>query len=1170
MAYVAVAKALYDYAPQDPESELAFSEDQILYIVDKEDDEWWKAKLKEEGGGGAEGGVGLVPANYVEEIPPLSATRAMFAYDSTSPEELSMTDEATLHVFSIEEDWLLVRLDSDGTAGKLGFVPRNYCEPLEESEGQVQVADAREAEEEMEAQRQRELQEKQRQLKLKDKVETWGISELDGKKKKKGTLGVGNAAVFFASDTDKAAPVKQYPITSLLAVSQPSSKLLSLSLDSLPQPLDFHCGSSDTAKAILAKLEQSKEAAGEALELLNAEAGQESEDEEEPVPTAPPVRNVQEPKAVRFASSPSPSPSPAPPSRAVASESATVLYDFDAAGDDELSVQENTTVEIVDKENEEWWLVKDSHGQQGVVPAAYLQLNDGSAPAAPVEDDSAAQAIAAQAQADAEVRRQADAQAQRDAAEAERERIQAAAQERQRQEEEDRELAAQIEEEQKERAARKALKRQEEERRKREEAAQAARENARSGGLQPPRITKRPSDNDVALAASRLPTRTASSAPAPRPPPEQSRPKPNPNKIRTWSDKTGQFNVEAEFLGVHAGKVRLHKLNGVIIDVPVEKMSARDSELIKRHEAKRAQAALAADDDRSLGQQSRRVRSHESTHRADESIPADVVRASKASASTRRSTFDWFEFFLSAGCDMDDCTRYATNFERDRIDETILPDLDNGTLRSLGLREGDVIRVAKVIQGRFAKKDPELQKQIDADAEYAKQLQEYDRNGSKGPAPQAPPGLFTGPNGKLANNTRRGRPEKKSTGPESVDAAALAAASDKLNKVSLTPTPPSAPTPPPVTVSPPVPAKKEEEKPKAAPSGFDDDAWTIKPLSSKPASPAPATITTSISPPPAPAAPPATSPSVANNTDSLLAQINNLRPASTGVSVSNQNTGGSFGQQTPVQQQQPQAPNAYGLGVQNASQPLNMLSQPTGASPQPTTLNSLATGGQGPRGPLAPVSANQNLLNPMQPQATGMFVPTRGLSPMQSQQTGWQQPQPTGMPQQPQQTGMMPQQTGMLPQQTGYGGYGGMGMQQNFTGMPQQQSSFNAIASIPPPQPPQQSGGGDKFAPSNIFAAMKKTDFTKPEEQRPQEAGKYDALRPLTTGYNGGMMPQQTGMYPQQTGMYGQQTGVPQQQMQQGMVQQQMGMPMSGMMPQMTGWNPNGGMYQNQGGYGYR
>lgn len=72
--------------------------------------------------------------------------------------------------------------------------------------------------------------------------------------------------------------------------------------------------------------------------------------------------------------------------------------------------------------------------------------------------------------------------------------------------------------------------------------------------------------------------------------------------------------------------------------------------------------------------------------------------------------------------------------------------------------------------------------------------------------------------------------------------------------------------------------------------------------------------------------------------------------------------------------------------------------------------------------------------------------------------------------------------------------------------------------------------------------------------------GKYDALRPISTGYNGapGMMPQQTGMMAQPTGMMPQQTGM--------MGIQGQGMP--GMMSQTTGYNPM--MYQNQTGYGYR
>lgn len=464
------------------------------------------------------------------QIPPMSTTRAMFAYESTSPEELSMSDESALHVYSIEDDWLLVRLDSDPSS-KLGFVPRNYCEPLDESE-QVQVADAADTEAELEAQRQaqreRELAEKQRQLKLKDKVETWSISELDGKKKKKGTLGVGNAAVFFASDTDKvgsiatrnilnscssplqAAPVKQYPITDVLSVSQPSSKTLSLSLSTLAEPLQFHCGSSDTAYAILAKLEQSKAAAGEALELLNEEQAHaaSSEDEAaeaEPEPEAE-AEAVAQPEPKRAAQPAfTPLPPPSHPSRAISAasatsnnsepkgvrfaepeqpsqpgqenEAATVLYDFDAAGDDELTVKENDTVTIVDKENDEWWLVKDTSGQQGVVPAAYLQLHDGSVPAPSVsaaeQDDEEERGAQAEAQARA-AQQESERQRQLAAAEEERRRIQAAAETRRMQEEEDRQLAFQIEEEQRERAARKALRRQEEERRRREEEAKAA------------------------------------------------------------------------------------------------------------------------------------------------------------------------------------------------------------------------------------------------------------------------------------------------------------------------------------------------------------------------------------------------------------------------------------------------------------------------------------------------------------------------------------------------------------------------------------------------------------------------------------------------------------------------------------------------------------------------
>ena len=79
----------------------------------------------------------------------------------------------------------------------------------------------------------------------------------------------------------------------------------------------------------------------------------------------------------------------------------------------------------------------------------------------------------------------------------------------------------------------------------------------------------------------------------------------------------------------------------------------------------------------------------------------------------------------------------------------------------------------------------------------------------------------------------------------------------------------------------------------------------------------------------------------------------------------------------------------------------------------------------------------------------------------------------------------------------GFTGVPGPGQQFGQTMHQTANSTFGQIANMQPPQPPQMqpqqtgAGGGDKFAPGNIFAAMKRADFTKPEEQRPQDSGEY-------------------------------------------------------------------------------
>ena len=67
MGFLGVYKAVYDYVPQG-ESELAITEGDILYVLEKSgEDDWWKAKKKASGDDDDEP-TGLIPNNYIEEV----------------------------------------------------------------------------------------------------------------------------------------------------------------------------------------------------------------------------------------------------------------------------------------------------------------------------------------------------------------------------------------------------------------------------------------------------------------------------------------------------------------------------------------------------------------------------------------------------------------------------------------------------------------------------------------------------------------------------------------------------------------------------------------------------------------------------------------------------------------------------------------------------------------------------------------------------------------------------------------------------------------------------------------------------------------------------------------------------------------------------------------------
>ncbi|MHC4452069.1 MAG: SHD1 domain-containing protein, partial [Planctomycetota bacterium] len=52
--------------------------------------------------------------------------------------------------------------------------------------------------------------------------------------------------------------------------------------------------------------------------------------------------------------------------------------------------------------------------------------------------------------------------------------------------------------------------------------------------------------------------------------------------VRTWTDSTGKYTVEAELVGVDNGKVRLKKSDGSVVAVPLVKMSAGDRAFLQQ------------------------------------------------------------------------------------------------------------------------------------------------------------------------------------------------------------------------------------------------------------------------------------------------------------------------------------------------------------------------------------------------------------------------------------------------------------------------------------------------------------------------------------------------------------------------------------------------------------
>ncbi|KAG9128371.1 cytoskeletal protein binding protein [Ceratobasidium sp. 392] len=1146
VTYASVLTALYDYTPDGADDEVAIKEDQILLLLDGSDDEWWKVKIKtnsQEDNGPS----GLVPKAYVEEAKPITSAKALYDYTANGDGELSITEDEPLSVYEQEAEWSLVKSHKPG--GNAGYVPATYIElsgTVQDQQEEDDAVAAASVSTPAAAPRSSysdptELVAASHTKARDDPVQTWSVSILDKKdKKKKGTLGVGNGAIFFASESDKT-PVQQWQTSAVITVTSDKAKHVDIQIatGSDITTLRFVASSRDVSEEIMAKVQSSKAVASASSTPAAAHTP-------DPINTEI-AKAHKNGSSVRFAMSPD---SVIPDVEEdddddVAGEQATALYDFHAQASDELGVKEGEVLVVTNRvESEEWWKCRNAKGEEGVVPSSYLELKAGAPGSRPPpdEEDTAAEMAAANAaeQQAAEQKRMEQIRKREEA-----ERLQAEEKRRKRELE-----RAEAE------ARRRELERLEQQRLEAEKAAKAA--ARRSPGPRP--------------STDSEPRRSTAD-------------KPRPSKTRVWHDRTGQFKVEAEFLGLENGKIKLHKTNGVIIDVPSAKMSPEDMAYVEKLINAGKRPATSQDDDN--------VPLSVIAERRNSRPPSQPPRPTPQ-PQPKKPQIDWFDFFLSAGCDMDDCTRYAASFNRDKIDEAIVGDIKDSTLRSLGLREGDIIRVMKAIEKRGWRheNDSARKEQMRKDEELARQLQAQENAASprRSNTTSPTPNLFTGPGGAL-KSTRRGRPPPSSkTAPIAVDVNALQSSSRGSTPQITNPpggTLTSSPTG--TDTARPSSAAATPAAPASVLTGFDDDAWTPRPSSTKPASPAPAVALSpppvappapvAPTPPPPPPAPPApvVAPVVAPAPASVTAPAIQ-RPATTTAVTNSQPASSDFdilakiSQMRLEQQARPPSapivsqPTGVGMGIQAPASFQSGLGM--GNSPMPvgqllTAQQTGAFGAFGARGPPAPIPANQSLLSPLIPTNTGFnsFVPTRpgstpafgglqtqptGFQPsqpsfLQSQPTGFQpsQPnflssQPTGFqPSQPsflqnQPTGfqpsqpsfMQPQQTGFSPspissqsppvgfQPTGMGGmFNGGGLQPQATGFqpgfqPQQQNLFNAPPSNAPPQ--------NNFSAANVFASMKSGNFAGNNPNAPQSADKYDALR-QPNGQTGFMQPQQTG-----------------------------------------------------------
>ncbi|KAL9582104.1 MAG: hypothetical protein Q9203_005634 [Teloschistes exilis] len=1114
MVFVSICTALYNYVPQG-DNELDLQEGDLVYILEKStEDDWWRAKKRARAGEDEEP-QGLIPNNYVEQARPTHHARALYDYDRQTDEELSFSEDAILSVYDTsDEDWTLV-----GLSGEFGFAPANYIEIT----GSADHASPPPVHSPPQT---RNLEPEQPSSPVESTAPQGPAAAIAGiMSNRTGNAppaqpsssptvdrGLPSRPQYSPEDSDGEAPPPSLPrrppsgqlsppptqyasprspdSDGGVAPSPPYNRAVPQSHDNdkgHPSPGGFHLYNINEMVSAIGKKKKLPTTLG-----LNLATGiimiapEKSRDGPQQEWTAEKLTHysiegkhvfmelVRPSKSVDFHAGAKDTAQEivaglgeiAGAARAEGlrevleigagnapgsgQKKGQILYDFLAQGDDEVTVGIGDDVIVLDDtKSEEWWMVRRiKNGKMGVVPSSYVEITGTTAPSTTTGLNAGRSTV-------------------------EQNRLE------------------------EERLSREALRSS-----KTKEGSEAKGSEVGPGVKLPERGSSLASgdNNRESSQKSKRSSKEGKSS---------SKSKPESDKVRTWTDRSGSFKVEAQFIGLKDGKIHLHKVNGVKIAVPVAKMAIQDLEYVERV------TGVSLDDEKPLSDIKRRntQSSKKEDRRKPPSQPAVKAGASieqpKRPPESKGPDYDWFDFFLKAGVSPYQCERYAFNFNKDSMDEGVLPDIKPEVLRTLGLKEGDILRVMKYLDNKFGRT---------GSSSKLRNVSFGDGDGDEGTtSPTSAGGLFSGPGGALRNNTRKGRPAPAVQSNDVVDAEALKPGTSRegatKEKSQAVPTPLSS-----------IPAPSDE-----APWGFNDDAiWDVKPSKDLPSAPQKPPRSVSAAASSAPSQPALTG-SLAEL--SLLSEPLKPTPA--------QNTGIQQIQQSQPQPQQVQQP-----AQSQVQQPLQQ--QPTGANPtffsqvgqQPTGINGQLSAPQAPPLPVSGFQQNfQSQQQPPQlniprqrPQApaaapTSNLVPPppRPLSapqtqnnnfappPLQPQLTGYQpnhqQPQiaPPGQSlndlnqfrlqqlQQQQQQQLYPQPTGfglpslnvnqfsngINPQQTGYG------QQPQFQSLQPQPTGFQTFQGFQNPQP-------------FINGQQTGSPFADP---RPQSG--FQSLQPQQTGYQG-------------------------------------------------------------------